>query len=140
MVNLEGLKTGEFKGIMTKSVDMPLKDHLKKPEIIKKFLEGMKKENLPKRLTGNDVPQKDIDDYKKERMSQTVCVVYYTVDVNGEKRDMDEWFNIPSTGYGRSKIKAFRDINSLPFDTALWKDLPVKVFSNKDGYLKLIPE
>ena len=139
MVNLEGLKSGKFKGKIVKSEDIPLKQHLEKPEIIENYKKGMDK-NLPDFLKEKGTTQKEIDDYKNKRLDAVVTVITYEVTIKDEPRTYTEWFNIPVTGYKKSNIKKVKDLNELPDNTDDWVGKTINAYPDSSGFLKLIPE
>lgn len=139
LVNLEGLKTGKFKGIIVKSVDIPLREQLKTSGIIDKFKKGMDK-NLPVFLREKGTTQDEIDEYKEKRLNAIVTVITFEVEIKGETRYYTEWFNIPVTGYKKSNIKKVKDLNELPDNTADWVGKTINSYPDANGFLKLIPE
>ena len=102
-------------------------------EKIKAFKKGMNR--FPKNVN----TQEEIEQYKETRLDSDVLVLAYSVTVNEKEMSNSEFFNIPTiTGWGRSKLKVLREKNDLPFKTDEWKNKPVKVHINKDGYLRLL--
>lgn len=133
MVNLEAYKAESWKGQITSVEQQKLRDFLETPEKIQAFKDGMTR--YPKSVK----TEKQREEYRETRIDTTVLVIGYHVVLNDKEYNNKEFFNIPTiTGWGRSKLKAFREKNDLSFNTEEWKGKPITVSINKDGYLRLL--
>lgn len=132
MVDLNKYKNSFFPGVIESTEVVTLKDYL--GDNLELFKEGAKK--FPDRIKTREQRMKFMD----ERVEQPVLVVKFSSTIEGKKTTNTDFLNLPSvTGFGKSKLSAFRDNNNLDWDTEKWKEAPIKLFI-VNGFLKLFPE
>ncbi len=132
MVNLEKYKNSFFPGVIENTRMQVLKDYL--GDNLDAFMDGAKQ--FPDNVKTKDEKRK----YMEKRVEATVLVVEYSAEIEGKKTTNQDFLNIPQvTGFGKSKLSAFREKNDLPWDTEQWKGKPIKTYP-VNGFLKLFPE
>jgi len=136
MVNLEKYKqTEKMEGVIKALSEMTLRAFLETEEKIKAFCKGMTK--FPKNVT----TEAEKEQYRQDRLDGNVLVVSYAVTMDDKVYTNSEFLNLPTPiGWGRSKLKAFKEKNDLPSDTNKWLHEKIRVTINKDGYLRLMED